>query len=113
MDYDRLDKEVEFFKNSTKGELQKVIKKYKSLLFWARHDVNFIYTFVCMMIPTFFFGLNLFLLTAIVIIHYLYFWKYLILNCGKTITTQQQADEIRYIISKLNEYLEKNKDDNH
>jgi hypothetical protein len=107
MDYDKLDKEVEFYKNSSKRKLEKVIKQYKLLLFWARHDVNFIYTFLFMMIPAFFFGLNLFLLTGIIIIHYLYFWKYLILNCGETITSQQQADEIRYVISKLNEYLEK------
>lgn len=107
MDYDRLDKEVEFYKNYPKRKLEKVIKQYKSLLFWSRHDVNFIYTFMSMLIPLLFFPPSLLLLCSIIIIHYLYFWKYLILNCGKTITTQKQADEIRYVISKLNEYLEK------
>lgn len=110
MELDKLDKEVKSYENLSKEELRKVMKKYKSLLFWSRDDVNFIYTFVIMFSVSIFFRLDFFLFVSILLIHYLYFWKYLIIKQGKTITSKKEADEIRYILSKLEEMItEKNK----
>lgn len=101
MDLDKLHKEVNTYKDYPKKKLRKVIRDYKYLLFWARPDVNFTYTFLCMQIPQLFFGFSLFQFIATIIIHYLYFWKYQILNCGNTIVTEQHASEIRYILQIL------------
>ena len=103
-------KEASEYKNSSLIKLKIVRMIYRFLSYMNLDTVNFFFTFfVFGLLVLFFCDLTILTLLLFVIIHYFFFWKYLILNKKFKLVKDEDNEEIKQVILFLDEFIKKSK----
>jgi hypothetical protein len=102
---EKIMKEAENYKNLPKKDLEKVIKSYKKLSRSNSKTYYFLYTFICMMVPALFLGVNFIGLAIIITFHYFFFMEYLYEYKKSKFVSDEEKEECDKIVEILEEYL--------
>ena len=104
-----IQKETEEYKNSSKSKLKKMIFFYKTLIFFNNEIFNFIFTLCCFFIPYLIFsGISTFNVILGLVVHYLFFWRFLYKKKNFKIVSDEDKYEMEEVVLILKTYL-KNK----
>jgi len=105
MDINKITKEAEEYKGYSKKRLKKVIATYKFFKLLNDDTLNFIFTYVILVIPSIFlFGLNFFTFLILSFFHYSFCWSYLVKTKKLKLVNDNEKSEIVGIIKILENY---------
>ena len=106
----KIKKEASLYKDLPQKELENVIRGYKSLVRSNSDKYNFIISFIFMVIPYLIFvDITFITMSLLIIIHYLFMWKYMIKHKKLKLVIDEDKEEIDEIILILEKYLENKK----
>lgn len=103
---EKIVKEVENYKNYSKKDLKKVIATYKFFKLLNDDTLNFVFSFVMVLIPQIlFFGINLGTVTFSIIFHFFVVWQIAVKTYKLKLVKDEEKEDIKDILSILNDYL--------
>ena len=105
IDMEKIIKEAETYKNLPKKDLEKVIKSYKKLSRYNSKTYYFLVTFISMMVPSIFLGLNFIGLLLVITFHYFFFIEYLYEYKKSKFVSDEDKEECDKIVEILEGYL--------
>ena len=107
MDINKITKEAEEYKGYSKKRLKKVIATYKFFKLLNDDTLNFIFTYVVIVVPSIFlFGLNFFTFLILSFFHYSFCWLYLVKTKKLKLVNDEENEEIVKVIDILKSYLD-------
>ena len=111
----KIENEADKYKKLPIKDLKKVIKGYKWLLFANSDICNFIFTFLCILIPyTILVKFSFFTFTLVILFHYFIFWRYLHQYKKSKLVSDGDKKEIEDILTILEDTLkDKTKNTHH
>ena len=99
-------KEAENYKDCTKNQLKKVIATYKFFKLLNDDTLNFVFSFVMVLIPQIlFFGINLGTVTFSIIFHFIVVWQIAVKKYKLKLVKDEEKEDIEDILTILNDYL--------
>lgn len=103
---EKIVKEAENYKNYSKKDLKKVIATYKFFKLLNDDTLNFVFSFVMVLIPQIlFFGINLGTVTFSIIFHFFVVWQIAVKTYKLKLVKDEEKEDIKDILSILNDYL--------
>ena len=106
MDNNKITKEAEEYKGYSKKRLKKVIATYKFFQLLNDDTLNFIFSFVLVLLPqVLFFGFTTGVIVFSILFHFLFVWKIVIKKYNFKLIKDNERKEIDGVLSILNDYL--------
>ena len=103
---EKIVKEAENYKNYPKKDLKKVIATYKFFKLLNDDTLNFVFSFVMVLIPQIlFFGINLGTVTFSIIFHFFVVWQIAVKTYKLKLVKDEEKEDIEDILTILNDYL--------
>lgn len=99
-------KEAEEYKNHSKKDLKKVIATYKFFKLLNDDTLNFVFSFVLVLLPqVLFFGVSLGSFIFSVIFHFFVVWQIAVKTYKLKLVKNEEKKDIEDILTILNDYL--------
>ena len=106
MDKNKITKEAEEYKGYSKKRLKKVIATYKFFQLLNDDALNFVFSFVLVLLPqVLLFGFTTGAIVFSIIFHFLFVWKIVIKKYNFKLIKDNERKEIDGVLSILNDYL--------
>ena len=106
---EKIVKEAENYKNHSKKDLKKVIATYKFFKLLNDDTLNFVFSFVMVLIPQIlFFGINFGTVTFSIIFHFFVVWQIAVKTYKLKLVKDDEKEDIEDILTILNGYLNSN-----
>ena len=106
MDNNKIIKEAEEYKGYSKKRLKKVIATYKFFKLLNDDTLNFVFSFVMVLVPQIlFFGINLGTVTFSIIFHFFVVWQIAVKKYKLKLVKDEEKEDIEDILTILNDYL--------
>jgi hypothetical protein len=106
---EKIAKEAEEYKNHSKKDLKKVIATYKFFKLLNDDTLNFVFSFVMVLIPQIlFFGINLVTVTFSIIFHFFVVWRIAVKKYKLKLVKDDEKEDIEDILTIINGYLNSN-----
>jgi hypothetical protein len=106
MDNNKIIKEAEEYKGYSKKRLKKVIATYKFFQLLNDDTLNFVFSFVLVLLPqVLLFGLTIGVIIISILFHFLFVWKIVIKKYNFKLIKDNERKEIDGVLSILNDYL--------
>ena len=103
---EKIVKEAENYKDHSKKDLEKVIATYKFFKFLNDDTLNFVFSFVMVLVPQIlFFGINLGTVTFSIIFHFFVVWQIAVKTYKLKLVKDEEKEDIEDILTILNDYL--------
>lgn len=103
---EKIVKEAENYKNHSKKDLKKVIATYKFFKLLNDDTLNFVFSFVIVLLPQIlFFGINLGTVTFSIIFHFFVVWQIAVKTYKLKLVKDEEKEDIEDILTILNDYL--------
>ena len=109
MDKNKITKEAEEYKGHSKKRLKKVIATYKFFKLLNDDTLNFVFSFVLVLLPqVLLFGFTTGAIVFSILFHFLFVWKIVIKKYNFKLIKDNERKEIDGVLSILNDYLKLN-----
>jgi hypothetical protein len=106
MDNNKIIKEAEEYKGYSKKRLKKVIATYKFFQLLNDDTLNFVFSFVLVLLPqVLLFGFTIGVIIISILFHFLFVWKIVIKKYNFKLIKDNERKEIDGVLSILNDYL--------
>ena len=106
MDNNKIIKEAEEYKGHSKKRLKKVIATYKFFKLLNDDTLNFVVSFILVLLPqVLLFGFTTGVIIISILFHFLFVWKIVILKYKFKLIKDNERKEIDEVITILNDYL--------
>jgi len=103
---EKIVKEAENYKNYSKKDLKKVIATYKFFKLLNDDTLNFVFSFVLVLLPqVLFFGVSLGSFIFSVIFHFFVVWQIAVKTYKLKLVKNEEKKDIEDILTILNDYL--------
>ena len=103
---EKIVKEAENYKNYSKKDLKKVIATYKFFKLLNDDTLNFVFSFVLVLLPqVLFFGVSLGSFIFSVIFHFFVVWQIAVKTYKLKLVKDEEKEDIEDILTILNDYL--------
>lgn len=103
---EKIVKEAENYKNYSKKDLKKVIATYKFFKLLNDDTLNFVFSFVLVLLPqVLFFGVSLGSFIFSVIFHFFVVWQIVVKTYKLKLVKNEEKKDIEDILTILNDYL--------
>lgn len=103
---EKIVKEAENYKNYPKKDLKKVIATYKFFKLLNDDTLNFVFSFVLVLLPqVLFFGVSLGSFIFSVIFHFFVVWQIVVKTYKLKLVKNEEKKDIEDILTILNDYL--------
>lgn len=106
MGIDKITKEAEEYKGYSKKRLKKVIATYKFFQLLNDDTLNFVFSFILVLLPqVLLFGFTTGVIVISILFHFLFVWKIVVKKYKFKLIKDNEKKEIDGVISILNDYL--------